>query len=145
MSRSAWLLVNGTDRSRANSSTWASRSRRRSSRLRVLDWRRPGARRCSASPTRRAWRHESSNGSAISEGIAGSCWSRAWWAAVLSPYSARSALLGPGLVRVGLAGRDQFAADVRAAQSVPGLVVGVVDRQGVVDHRSTERGQHVEL
>jgi hypothetical protein len=44
-SRSAWLLVKGTDRSRANSSTWSSRSRRRSSRLRVLDWRRPGARR----------------------------------------------------------------------------------------------------
>jgi hypothetical protein len=35
-------------------------------------------RRCSASPTSSVWRRESSSGCAISGGIAGNCWSRAW-------------------------------------------------------------------
>nr|WP_308015521.1 hypothetical protein [Pseudonocardia sp. ICBG1293] len=44
-----------------------------------------------------------------------------------------------------LAGGDQLAGQVRPAQGVPGLRVGVIDRQRVVHDGSAERGQHIEL
>ena len=53
----------------------------------------------------------------------------------VEPVRGTQRLLGPGLVRVGLAGGDQFAADVRAAQIVPGLVIRPRPRHGVGSNR----------
>lgn len=146
-SRSAWLLVNGTRRSRANSSTCSSRSRRRSSRLRVLDCLRPSRRRWVASPHKIACRQFSSSGSAISGGI----WVQAVVAGgvggVVQPVQGIQRRVRPGLARVGFGGGDQFAGDVRTAQRVRRSLVllTVIDRQGIVDNDPGVAGQHREV
>ncbi len=56
-SLSPWLLVNRQVRSTEKRSTSARRRVRRSSRLRVLDCLRPGARGLFARPARTAWSH----------------------------------------------------------------------------------------
>ena len=52
---------------------------------------------------------------------------------------------GPGLVGVGFGGGDELTGDVRAAQPVAAVGVGVVDAQGVVHDGSAEPWEHVEL